>query len=50
MYYVFNIYTYYKSNTGGLYLRPSTALLEKVLRLGSDILKEIDPQTDFLHM
>ena len=50
MYYVFNIYMYYKNDTGGLWLHPSPALLEKVFRLARDILKEIDPQTDFLHM
>ena len=50
MYYVFNIYMYYKKNTGGLWLHIGPALLEKVFRLARDILKEIDPQTDFLHM
>ena len=48
MYYVFNIYMYYKKNTGGLWLHIGPALLEKVFRLARDILKEIDPHTDFL--
>ena len=50
MYYVFNIYMYYKRNIGGLWLHPGPVLLEKVFRPARDILKEIDPQTDFLHM
>ena len=50
MYYVFNIYMYYKRNTGGLYIRPGSILLEKVFRSACDVLKEIDPQTDFQYM
>ena len=43
MYYVFNIYMYYKKNTGGFWLRPGPTLLDKVFRPTRDILKEIDP-------
>ena len=50
MYYVFNIYMYYKRNIGGLWLHPNLALLEKIFRPTCGILKEIDPQIDFLHM
>ena len=50
MYYVFKIYMYYKKNTGGLWLHSFPALLEKDFRPACDILKENDPQTDFLHM
>ena len=47
MYYVFNIYMYYKRNTGGLWLHLGLALLEKVFRSTHGILKEIDSQTNF---
>ena len=50
MYYIFNIYMYYKRNTSGLSLRPSPMLLENAFKSARDILKEIDPLTDFLHM
>ena len=50
MYYVFNIYMSYKKNTGGLWLCPDPTLLEKVFMPTGDILKEIDPRTNFLHM
>ena len=47
MYYVFNAYMYYKRNTGGLWLRLSLALSGEGFRPAHDILKEIDPHTDF---
>ena len=39
MYYIFNIYMYYKRNTGGLWLHLGSTLLEKVFRPAHDIFK-----------
>ena len=40
---------YYKRNTNGLRRRPDSTLSEKVFRSVSDVLKDIDPQTNFLY-
>ena len=39
MYYVFQIYMYYKRNTSGFWLHPGPAMSEKVFRSAHDILK-----------
>ena len=42
-YYAFNMYMYYKRNTGSLWLRLDPTLSEKVFKPAHDTLKEIDP-------